>query len=120
MDKQKQKQTRVQRRRTGIRKRVSGTAERPRLAVRRSLKHIYVQVIDDLAMETIVSASTRDASLGLASSGNAEAAKKVGEKIAELAKAKGVTKVVFDRRGTRYHGRVKALADGARAGGLDF
>lgn len=104
----------------GIRKRVQGTAERPRLCVYRSLKHIYAQVIDDLEGQTIASASTQDKSLGVSGTGNVEAAKAVGTKIAEAAKAKGVEEVVFDRRGSQYHGRVKALADAAREGGLQF
>ncbi|MEN0021039.1 MAG: 50S ribosomal protein L18 [Planctomycetota bacterium] len=120
MNKQVTKQTRKRRRRIGIRKRVAGTAERPRLAVFRSLNHIYVQVIDDLAGVTLVSASTRDKDMGLDKTGNAEAAKSVGAKVAERAKAKGIEAVVFDRGGFRYHGRVKALADGAREGGLKF
>mgnify|MGYP006267461099 CR=1 FL=1 len=108
------------RRRTRVRKRVRGTPDRPRLSVYRSLKHIYVQVIDDLAGRTVASASTLDGSLGLSSTGNADAAKAVGKLIAERAKGAGVEKVVFDRNGFRYHGRVKALADGAREGGLRF
>ncbi|MEM9064146.1 MAG: 50S ribosomal protein L18 [Planctomycetota bacterium] len=120
MNKQKLKQVRKQRRRIGIRKVVSGTPERPRLAVFRSLNHIYVQVIDDLAGKTLASASTRDKAFGGESGGNAEAAKKVGAMIAERAKGAGVEKVVFDRGGTRYHGRIKALADAAREGGLSF
>lgn len=120
MDRQKKKAVRHWRRRKGIRKRIIGTPEQPRLAVYRSLQHIYVQVIDDLAGTTICSASTRDKDLGLSAGGNADAAKAVGTKVAARAKAAGVTKVAFDRGGFRYHGRVKALADAAREGGLQF
>ncbi len=99
-----------------IRKRVNGTAERPRLSVFRSNKQIYAQVINDLEGKTIVSAS----SLGLEKLPKTEQAAKVGAMIAEKAKAAGVEKVVFDRNGYLYHGRVQALADGARNGGLTF
>lgn len=120
MDKGKQKVVRRRRRRYGIRKRVEGVPGRPRLSVYRSLNHMYAQVIDDLSGTTIVSASTRDKSVGDGGSGNAQAAEAVGIKIAEKAKAAGVTKVVFDRGGFRYHGRIRALADAARKGGLEF
>ena len=104
-----------------IRRKVQGTPERPRLNVYRSLNHIYVQVVDDQAGKTLVSASTnKGKKAGKASGGNLAAAKAVGKQIAELAKAKGVTKVVFDRGGYIYHGRVKALADAAREAGLQF
>ena len=99
-----------------IRRKLAGTAERPRLNVYRSLNHIYAQVIDDQAGVTIVSASTIKAKTG----GNVAAAKEIGKTIAELAKEKGVTKVVFDRGGYLYHGRIKALADAAREAGLEF
>jgi large subunit ribosomal protein L18 len=102
-----------------IRKKLQGTAERPRLNVYRSLNHIYVQVVDDLNGKTLVSASTAE-SEGKKSGGNVAAAKEIGKAIAERAKAKGITKVVFDRGGYIYHGRVKALADAAREGGLKF
>ena len=102
-----------------IRKKMQGTAERPRLNVYRSLNHIYVQVIDDLHGKTLVSASTAEGE-GKKSGGNVAAAKQIGKAIAERAKAKGITKVVFDRGGYIYHGRVKALADAAREGGLQF
>ena len=105
---------------TRIRKRVRGEAERPRLAVFRSLKHIYAQVIDDVAGRTLAAASTRDKDLGKAYGGNIEAAKEIGRLVGERAKAAGVTAVVFDRGGNRYHGRIKALADAAREAGLDF
>lgn len=102
-----------------IRRKISGTGERPRLAVFRSTKHIYAQVIDDRAGQTVASASSggKDASF---KGGNVAGAKEVGRLIAERAKAKGITSVVFDRGGYLYHGRVKALADAAREGGLEF
>jgi len=104
-----------------IRKKMQGTAERPRLNVYRSLSHIYVQVIDDLHGTTIVSASSAEGNKeNHRTGGNVAAAKAVGKIIAERAKAKGVTKVVFDRGGYIYHGRVKALADAAREAGLQF
>ncbi|HTT19005.1 MAG TPA: 50S ribosomal protein L18 [Candidatus Sulfotelmatobacter sp.] len=104
-----------------IRKKLQGTAERPRLNVYRSLNHIYVQVIDDLNGKTLVSASTAEGKKEeRRSGGNVASAKAVGKTIAERAKAKGVTKVVFDRGGYIYHGRVKALADAAREAGLQF
>jgi large subunit ribosomal protein L18 len=104
-----------------IRKKVMGTSERPRLNVYRSLNHIYAQVIDDLKGETVVAASTAVGKKGeRVTGGNVAAAKSVGKKIAELAKAKGITKVVFDRGGYIYHGRIKALADAAREAGLQF
>jgi large subunit ribosomal protein L18 len=98
---------------------VRGSGERPRLAVYRSLNHIYAQVIDDDKAQTLASASTTEKSLGVKSGGNIEAAKKIGQTIAERALAAGVTTVVFDRGGYLYHGRVKALTDAARAGGLN-
>ena len=104
-----------------IRKKLQGTSERPRLNVYRSLNHIYVQVIDDLTGKTLVSASTAEGKKEeRRSGGNVASAKAVGKTIAERAKAKGVTKVVFDRGGYIYHGRVKAVADAAREAGLQF
>jgi large subunit ribosomal protein L18 len=104
-----------------IRKKMQGTAERPRLNVYRSLNHIYVQVIDDLHGQTLVSASSAEGeNEKRPTGGNVAAAKTVGKTIAERAKAKGVKKVVFDRGGYIYHGRVKALADAAREAGLEF
>ena len=99
-----------------------GTAERPRLSVYRSSKHIYAQLIDDLAGVTLAAASSTlgDVKKGLPYGGNVKAAKVVGAKIAEAAKAKGIAKVAFDRGHYRYHGRVKALADAARESGLSF
>ena len=103
-----------------IRQRVHGTAERPRLAVYRSLQHIYAQVIDDRKGHTLVSASSTDKKSGVSNGGNLAGAKEVGRVIAERAKQKGINKVVFDRGGYLYHGRVKALADAAREAGLEF
>jgi large subunit ribosomal protein L18 len=103
-----------------IRQRLSGTAERPRLAVFRSVKHIYVQVIDDHKGTTLVSASSNEKNAATKSGGNVAGAKEIGKLIADRAKAAGITKVVFDRGGYLYHGRVKALAEAARAGGLEF
>ena len=102
-----------------IRQRVSGTTERPRLAVFRSLNHIYAQVIDDGPGNTLAAASTTEKDLR-GKGGNIEGAKLIGQKVAERAKLKGITRVVFDRGGYLYHGRVKALADAARAAGLEF
>src|ERR1043165_1861167 len=102
-----------------IRHKVRGTTERPRLAVYRSLNHIYAQVIDDDKAQTLASASTTEKSLGVKSGGNIDAAKKIGQTIAERALAAGIESVVFDRGGYLYHGRVKALTDAARAAGLN-
>src|ERR1043166_6948942 len=102
-----------------IRHKVRGTAARPRLAVYRSLNHIYAQVIDDDKAQTLASASTTEKSLGVKSGGNIDAAKKIGQTIAERALAAGIESVVFDRGGYLYHGRVKALTDAARAAGLN-
>lgn len=105
-----------------VRKRVFGTPERPRLNVFRSNKHIYAQLIDDLNQVTLAAASTLDAELKskIANGGNIDAAVEVGKLIAQRAKEKGYNTVVFDRGGYLYHGRVKALADAAREGGLEF
>jgi len=103
------------RRHLRVRKKVSGTAERPRLVIFRSIKHIYAQLVDDVAMRTLLTVG--DA--GMAGK-KSERATLVGKALAEKAKAAGVSKVTFDRAGYRYHGRVKALADGAREGGLEF
>ena len=103
-----------------IRRKVSGSAERPRLAVFRSLKHIYAQLIDDHAHRTLVSASSGEKNSSIGSGGNIAGAKGVGKLIADRAKAQGISKVVFDRGGYLYHGRVKALADAAREAGLEF
>ena len=104
---------------TRIRRRVRGTQERPRLAIFRSLNHIYAQVIDDERAVTIASASTVEKDLRGGTGGNIEAAQRVGRAIAERAIAAGVEQVVFDRGGFRFHGRVKALTDAARAAGLN-
>ena len=105
-----------------LRKRISGTQERPRLCVRRSLHHVYAMIVDDARGHTLATASTRDASLagGLSSKTNVDAAKAVGSAIAAKAKAAGISDVVFDRGGYKYHGRVRALADAAREAGLNF
>ena len=105
-----------------VRTKVSGTTERPRLCVYRSLGHIYAQVIDDHSGKTLVSASSVDGETkkNLKGGGNIAAAKVIGKAVAERAKAAGVQKVVFDRGGYKYHGRVKALADAAREAGLQF
>jgi large subunit ribosomal protein L18 len=108
------------RRHQRVRKHVSGSIERPRLAVFRSARHIYVQLIDDTTGRTIASASTLDASLRGATDNKTARAKAVGGLIAERAKAAGVTRVAFDRGGYMYHGRIAALADAAREGGLEF
>ena len=102
-----------------IRRKVSGTTERPRLTIFRSLNHIYAQIIDDVGGQTLVSASTTEKDLRGATGGNVEAAERVGRALAERAVGKGIEQVVFDRGGYRYHGRVKALADAARAAGLN-
>ncbi len=113
-----------ERRHRRVRTRVTGTPERPRLNVYRSLEHIYAQVIDDVAGHTLASASTLDAEvkqqIGKKDQPKVAEAKVVGQIVAARAKNAGITKVVFDRGGNKYHGRVKALADGAREGGLDF
>ena len=115
-----QKQRLRVRRHRRVRKRVTGTAERPRLAVFRSNKHISAQVIDDVSGRTVASASTVEADLRGPSTGNKDAAAKVGRLVAERAKSAGVSRVVFDRGGFLYHGRVAALADAARENGLEF
>ncbi len=107
------------------RKRISGTAERPRLAVFRSVTHIYAQVIDDLASRTVAAASSTEAALkatftGTVRGGNKAGAEALGKIIAERLKEKGITRVVFDRGGNLYHGRVRAVAEAARAAGLEF
>lgn len=118
----KTKKEKRQRRHLRVRKRVIGTPDRPRLCVFRSVNHIYAQVIDDTAQRTIVAASSIEPSFkeGGISGGNVKAAAIVGKILAERVLEKGLKKVVFDRGGYLYHGRVKALADAAREGGLDF
>jgi large subunit ribosomal protein L18 len=108
------------RRHTRVRKKVTGTASRPRMVVSRSSRHLFVQVVDDSAGTTIVSASTMEADLRSFDGDKSAKAKKVGELLASRAKSAGVEAVVFDRGGNKYHGRVAALAEGAREGGLAF
>jgi large subunit ribosomal protein L18 len=102
------------------RKKINGTAERPRMVITRSAKHISVQVVDDTVGKTLVSASTMEADLRSFEGDKSAKAKRVGELVAERAKSQGLASVVFDRAGNRYHGRVAALAEGAREGGLAF
>jgi large subunit ribosomal protein L18 len=123
MNSQKLKAVQRLRRRRHVRNKVQGTAERPRLTVFRSSKHIYAQLIDDLTGRTLASASSKvnkadQSKVGYG--GNVKAAKAVGQRLAEAAKAAGIAKAAFDRGHYKYHGRVKALADGAREGGLQF
>jgi large subunit ribosomal protein L18 len=115
----KQRRKRMKRRYRDV---VRGTAERPRLAVYRSLRHVYAQVIDDASGTTLVSASTLDASTvgDLKTTGGREAGKRLGQVIADRAKGKGISSVVFDRGGFKYHGVVRAIADGARESGLEI
>ncbi|MBP2704860.1 50S ribosomal protein L18 [Microbispora sp. RL4-1S] len=108
------------RRHNRVRKNVFGTAERPRLVVNRSTRHLFVQIVDDTKGHTLVSASTMDTALRGAEGDKTDKAKKVGELLAQRAKSAGITAVVFDRGGNRYAGRLAALADSAREGGLDF
>jgi large subunit ribosomal protein L18 len=108
------------RRQLRIRKRISGTAVRPRLVVNRSARHVFVQVVDDTRGVTVASASTMEADLRALEGDKTAKSKRVGELVAERAKAAGVEAVVFDRGGNRYHGRIAAVADGAREGGLSL
>jgi large subunit ribosomal protein L18 len=103
-----------------LRKRITGTAGRPRLVINRSTRHIYAQVVDDTTGRTLVSASTLDTTLRGAEGDKSALARRVGALVAERAKAAGIDSVVFDRGGNRYHGRIAALADAAREGGLEF
>jgi large subunit ribosomal protein L18 len=114
------KQEARRRRHRRVRKKITGTAERPRLAVFRSNKHIYVQAIDDLTGRTIAAASTMEADGRSGATATVDAARAVGQRIGERVKASGVERAVFDRGGFRYHGRVAAVADGARAAGLQL
>jgi large subunit ribosomal protein L18 len=118
----KEKQAGLRRRQLRLRRRLEGTAERPRLSVYRSLKHIYAQIINDVTGQTLAAASSRSEPLKgtLKSTGNRAAAAKVGELIAAKAKDAGIAAVCFDRAGRKYHGRVKALAEAARKAGLKF
>jgi large subunit ribosomal protein L18 len=120
MNTQKLKAKRAERRRFRVRKAIYGTPAKPRLSVFRSNLHIYAQLIDDLNGVTLAAASTGGKKAGGKYGGNVEAAKGVGKALAEAAKAKGITQAAFDRGHYRYHGRVKALADAAREGGLQF
>lgn len=122
MDKLKAKQAALARRHRRVRGKVTGTAERPRLCVSRTNAHIYAQVIDDRSGRTVASAASNEAEFAesLKSGANIDAAKVVGEVVGKRAVEAGVTEVVFDRGGRLYHGRVKALADGARSAGLKF
>ncbi len=120
MDHQKAKRRQQLRRRKHVRRNIQGTAERPRLSVFRSSKHIYAQLIDDLTGVTLAAAGSRGKDAGIKYGGNKAAATTVGAKLAEAAKAKGITQAAFDRGHYRYHGRIKALADAARKGGLQF
>ena len=108
------------RRQIRVRKKINGTADRPRMVVSKSAKHLFVQVIDDVAGKTLVSASTMEADLRGAEVNKTDKAKTVGGLIADRAKAAGIDSVVFDRAGNKYHGRIAALADAAREGGLGF
>ena len=108
------------RRQVRTRKKVAGTTQRPRLVVTRSSRHVLAQVVDDLKGRTVVSASTMEADLRTRDGDKTAKAKMVGQIVAERAKAAGVDSVVFDRAGNKYHGRIAALADGARSGGLEF
>ncbi|GAC1655065.1 MAG: 50S ribosomal protein L18 [Gemmatimonadaceae bacterium] len=116
MRKPKSRSEKRTRRHVRVRNKVNGTAERPRLVVYRSLKHIYAQLVDDTQGRTLMTVSDQ----GEDGAKKIEKSSVVGKRIAEQAKAKGITRVVFDRAGYQYHGRVKALADGAREGGLEF
>jgi len=112
-----------ERRHLRIRRKVTGTAERPRLTVFRSLNHIYVQLVDDLNGRTLLAVSSRDSAVADAmksAKGKVGRGKAVGKQVAQMAKEKGIDRVCFDRGGYLYHGRVKAVADGAREGGLNF
>jgi large subunit ribosomal protein L18 len=122
MDHHKTKRKQQLRRRQHVRSKIVGTSERPRLSVFRSSKHIYAQLIDDLHGVTLAAASSTvaDVKKALPYGGNVKAAAAVGKQLAETAKTKGITKAAFDRGHYRYHGRVKALADAAREGGLQF
>jgi large subunit ribosomal protein L18 len=122
MNHQKVKAKQRLRRRQHVRRKIVGTTERPRLSVFRSSKHIYAQLIDDLQGQTLAAASSvvPEVHKELAYGGNIKAAKAVGKRLAEVAKEKGIAKAAFDRGHYRYHGRVKALADAAREGGLQF
>jgi len=122
MKRQRKKRLNLKRRQMRVRRRISGTSDRPRLTVCRSLAHISAQLVDDATGKTLATASTRQARLkdNLTSTGNIEAAKAVGKEIASLALSRGINKICFDRGGRKYHGRVRALAEAARQAGLEF
>lgn len=122
MDKNKYQSAQHARRKRRIRKKIFGDTERPRLTVYRSLRHIYAQVIDDMSGNTLVAASTlsEETAKDVKQTGNVEAATKIGDAVAKKALAVGIRRVRFDRNGFRYHGRIKALAEAARKGGLAF
>ena len=116
----KEKRERRRRRHWQVRRKLSGTAQRPRLCVFRSNKHISAQLVDDSEGRTLLAVSTLALRRDLTRGGNVEAAQAVGDRLARLARERGITRVAFDRAGYKYHGRVKALAEAARAGGLEF
>ena len=116
----KSKSAAKDRRHARLRKRIAGTAERPRLVVTRSARHVFVQIVDDTVGKTVASASTMEADLRTFEGDKTAKARKVGELLAERAKSAGVEAVVFDRGGNKYHGRIAAIADGAREGGLSL
>ena len=121
MGRLEEKRRKQEKRQLRVRKKVGGTAERPRLCVYRSLKHIYAQVIDDVSGKVLATCSSLSGELkGQVKGGDVKTAQVVGLKVAQAAIAKGVNQVVFDRRGYKFHGRVKTLADAARQGGLKF
>jgi large subunit ribosomal protein L18 len=120
MNNLKAKAVQRKRRSLRVRKKIKGTAERPRLSVFRSSKHIYAQLIDDMSGATLASASSRGKNSGVSYGGNIKAAAAVGKQLAEAARAKGIQQAAFDRGPYKYHGRIKALADAAREGGLKF
>jgi len=121
-DRNRVKQEKLARRRRRVRRKISGTAERPRLSVSRSLKHVRAQLVDDAAQRTIIQVSSTAAGLALSGDGSAKMKRSeaVGRRLAELAQEKGIKLVTFDRGGRLYHGRIKAVAEAARKGGLDF
>ena len=120
MDKGSARQLGRARRKRRVRKKVSGTPDKPRLSVFRSNRHIYAQIIDDISGQTLVSASTIEKGFNSSEKSKTDVASEAGRVLAERARAKDIKKVVLDRGGNLYHGRVKALADGAREGGLEF
>lgn len=120
MDKSQHKAVRRERRHMRVRKNVTGTGDKPRLAVYKSVKHIHAQIIDDLSGRTLVAASSIESAAGTEKPGNSKSAAMVGKLLADRAKQKGIGAVCFDRGGFKFHGRVRALADAAREGGLKF